>query len=170
MNSYCHLSIGISFNGYWFLYISWRESFLNGIQTQLFPCIKKLAHFKFNTLQVFKKWSGNIKLSFLYHIYEDHLNVWMLYTKKKNWQSHLVNGSFHQGISYIFLLYCRIAMVKQTFSPLWLEIISVINAFERIQCKSWNCFTNKTVILKLILESTFIGMGYAVAQLVEALR
>ena len=25
------------------------------------------------------------------------------------------------------------------------------------QCKSWNCFTNKTIILKLILESTFIS-------------
>jgi len=75
MNSYCHLSIEISFNGYWFLIYFMEREFLNGIQTQLFPCLKKLAHFKFNTLQVFQKWSGNIKWSFLHHIYQDHLSV-----------------------------------------------------------------------------------------------
>jgi len=66
-----------------------EREFLNGIQTQLFPCLKKLAHFKFNTLQVFQKWSGNIKWSFLHHIYQDHLSVWILYTKKKKLGSHL---------------------------------------------------------------------------------
>jgi hypothetical protein len=126
MNSCCHISIGISLNGYWYLtYFMERELFksnLNVIQTHCFLCIKKLAHFKFITLS---------KCLNFYTIFIKIISVSECYTQK-NRAVTFVECSFHQGISYNCLLYCRIALVKQVFSILWLKIISIINAFKRI--------------------------------------